>query len=86
MLKKGQSGEFSGRHVGPLLKTGLYEGIPKSIHCSGMTTLVITNEEINNIMEILKSLENSGLIIKKVLAKQFKTKLKNKKVYFSTCY
>ena len=33
---------------------------------SGMTTLIISNEEMNDIMKITKSLEGSGLLIKKV--------------------
>ena len=33
---------------------------------SGTTTLIISNEEINNFMNIVKSLEESGLLIKDV--------------------
>ena len=33
---------------------------------SGVTTLIISNEEMNNIMKIVKSLEESGLLIKRV--------------------
>ena len=33
---------------------------------SGMTTLIISNEEMNDIMKIIKSLEESGLLIKGV--------------------
>ena len=33
---------------------------------SGTTTLVISNEEMNDIMKIVKSLEESGLLIKGV--------------------
>ena len=33
---------------------------------SGMTTLIISNEEINDIMKIVKSLEKSRLLIKGV--------------------
>ena len=32
---------------------------------SGMTTLVVSNEEMNGIMEIVKSLEESRLLIKR---------------------
>ena len=32
---------------------------------SGMTTLIISNEEMNGIMEIVKSLEESRLLIKR---------------------
>ena len=33
---------------------------------SGTTALIISNEEINDIMKIVKSLEESGLLIKDV--------------------
>ena len=33
---------------------------------SGMKTLIISNEEIKNIMKIVKSFEESGLLIKGV--------------------
>ena len=31
---------------------------------SGFTTLILSNEEMNNIMKIVKSLEESGLSVK----------------------
>ena len=40
---------------------------------SGFTTLIIYNEEMNDIMEKVKSIEDSGLLIKQ-LVKQLKTK------------
>ena len=33
---------------------------------SGTTTIIISNEEMNDIMKIIKSLEESGLLIKGV--------------------
>ena len=33
---------------------------------SGMTTLIISNDEMNDILKIVKSLENSGLLLKGV--------------------
>ena len=33
---------------------------------SGVTTLIISNDEMNNILKIVKSLENSGLLLKGV--------------------
>ena len=33
---------------------------------SGMTTLIISNEEINDIMKMVKYLEESGVSIKRV--------------------
>ena len=40
--------------------------IPKKIFVSGMTALIIPNEEINDIMKIVKSLEQFCLLIKDV--------------------
>ena len=40
--------------------------IHKKIFGSGVTTLIISNEEMNDIMKIVKSLEESGLLIKGV--------------------
>ena len=33
---------------------------------SGMTTLIISNDEMDDILKIVKSLENSGLLLKGV--------------------
>ena len=38
--------------------------IQKKIFASGMTTLIISNEEINNIVKRIKSLKESGLLMK----------------------
>ena len=38
--------------------------IHKKIFGSGFTTLIISNDEMNDIMKIVKSLEESGLLIK----------------------
>ena len=38
----------------------------KKMFGSGFTTIVISNEEMNDIMKIVKSLEESGLLIKGV--------------------
>ena len=43
--------------------------IHKKMFGSGTTTLIIYNEEINDIMKIVKSLEQSGLLIKGVSQK-----------------
>ena len=40
--------------------------IQKKIYVLGMTTLIITNKEMDDIMKILKSLEESGLLMKGV--------------------
>ena len=41
-------------------------GIHKKILGSGNTTLIISNDEINDIIKIVKSLEESGLLLKGV--------------------
>ena len=56
-------------------------GMHKKILGSGTTTLIISNKEMEDIMKIVKSLEDSGLLFKG-LVKQFKMKQKNKKVDF----
>ena len=87
-----QSGEFFGKLLGPLLKTGLPlmknvtkplaksvliplgltaaalaadAGIHKKILGSGnTTTLIISNDEMEDIIEIVNFLEDSGLLLK----------------------
>ena len=51
---------------------------------SGFITLIISNEEMED-MKMVKSLEDSGLLIKG-LVKQLKITQKNKKEDFSECY
>ena len=49
------------------LSTGMLAAdvaIQKKVYGSGTTTLIISNEEIEDIMKIVKSLEKSGLLIK----------------------
>ena len=72
--KIGQSGGFLGRLLGPLLQTGLplMKNVlkPLAIHKKmfeyGIITLIISNKEMNYIMKIVKSVEESGLLIKGV--------------------
>ena len=91
--KIGQLGEFLGRRLGLLLKTGLPlmenvrkplaesvliplgltaaasaadAAIHKNMFGSGTTTLVFSNEDLNDIMKIVKSLAESALLIKGV--------------------
>ena len=40
--------------------------IQKKIYGSGITALIITNEEIEDIMKIVKSLKGSGLLVKEI--------------------
>ena len=49
------------------------------------TTLIISNDEIEDIIKIVKSLEDSDLLLKGLL-KQFKMKQKNKKEDFLVCF
>ena len=39
-------------------------GIQKKIHGSGTTTLIISNEEINDIMKIVQAPEDSNILLK----------------------
>ena len=55
--------------------------IQKKMFGSGMTTLIILNEEINDIMKIAKSLEESALLIKRV-SKTIKNEAKERKGWF----
>ena len=41
-------------------------GIQKKIYGSGTTTLVISNEEMNDIMKIIQALEDSNILLKGV--------------------
>ena len=41
-------------------------GIQKKIHDSGTTTLIILNEEMNDIMKIVHALEDSNILMKGV--------------------
>ena len=52
-------------------------GIQKKIHGSGTTTLIISNEEMNDIMKIVQPLEDSNILLKGV-TKTIKMKQKNK--------
>ena len=103
--KIGQSGEFLGTLLGPLLKTELLllgnalkllaksvliplglkpaaspvdAAFHKKMLGSGVTTLIILNEEMNDIMKIVKSLEKSGLL-KKGVSKTTKNEVKEQK-------
>ena len=52
--------------------------INKKMFGSGATTLIISNEEKNDIMKVAKSLEESGLLIKGV-SETIKNKAKEQK-------
>ena len=61
------------------------EAIHKKMFGSSTTTLIISNEEMNDIMKIIKSLEQSGLLVKGV-SETIKSEAKSKKEDFSECY
>ena len=74
----------------PLAKSVL---IPLGLTVAGSATfgssvirLIISNEEMNDMMKIVKSFEDAGLLIKGVSKKKSKIKQNNKKVDFSACY
>ena len=46
--------------------------------CNNTTTLIISNDEINDIIKILKSLEDSGLLLKGV-AERVQNEVKEQK-------
>ena len=56
--------------------------IQNKIFGSGMAALIISNEEMEDIMKIVKSLEESGLLIKGV-TETIKNEAKEQKVRFS---
>ena len=41
-------------------------GIPKKIHGSGTTTLIASNEEMNDIMKIIQAIDDSNILLKGV--------------------
>ena len=86
LLKIRQSGGLLGRHLGPLLKTGLpfIGNVFKPLAISnlmfecGTTTWVISNEEMNDITKIVKSIEECVLLIK-VVSETIKNEVKEQK-------
>ena len=56
-------------------------GVQKKIYGSGTTTLVISNEEMNDITKIIKDLEDLGILLKGI-TKTVKNETKEQKVGF----
>ena len=52
--------------------------LKKKIHGSGNTTLIILNEEMNDIMKIIQAHENSNILLKRV-TKTIKNETKEQK-------
>ena len=68
-------------------RSGIDAGVQKKIYGSGTTNLVISNEEINDIMKIAQALDDSNILLNGVTLKnQLKMKQKNKKEAFYLCY
>ena len=59
--------------------------IHEKIFGSGVTTVIISNEEINDIMKIVKSLEESALLIKGV-SETVQNERKEQNGAFLECY
>ena len=60
-------------------------GVQKKVYGSGTTTLVISNEEMSDIMKGVQALENSVILLKGV-TRTIKNETKNKKEAFYLCY
>ena len=56
-------------------------GIQKKIHGSGTTTLIISNEEMNDIIKVVQALEDSNILLKGV-TKTIKNETKEQKEDF----
>ena len=52
------------KNISALLGSAIVAGTQKKIYGSGMTTLIISNEEMNDIMKIAQILEDSGILLK----------------------
>ena len=60
-------------------------GINKKITDSGTATLIISNDEMENIIKIVKSLKDSGLLLKWV-SETIQNEAKEQKEGFLVCY
>lgn len=60
-------------------------GFRKKMFGPGTKLLVISNEEIKDIMEIVKSLQSAGLLIR-IVIKTIKMKQMNKEMNFVVCF
>ena len=75
----------------PLVKNGITAAasavdteIQKKMHGSGTTTLLISNEEMNDIMKTVQALEDSNILLKGV-TKTIKNETKEQKGGFLSC-
>ena len=58
-------------------------GIQKKIHGSGTTTVIISNDEMNDIMKIAQALEDSNILLKGVTKTIKNEKKEQKRVFLS---
>ena len=58
--------------------SAIHGGVQKKIDGSGAATLIISNEEINDIMKIVQDLEHTNILLK-VVTKTIKSKMKEQK-------
>ena len=65
--------------LGLVAASATVAAVHKKIFGSGATTLIISNEEMHDIMKIVKSLEESGLLIKGVRRETIKNEAKKQK-------
>ena len=61
-----------------LAPLGITAAAQKKIHGSGTTTLIISNEEMNDTMKIVQALEDSNILLKRV-TKTIKNETKEQK-------
>ena len=94
-------GLLSSKLVGPLMKvaiplaknvlapsgitSAIDAGIQKKINSSGITTLIISNEEMNDIMKIVQTLEDFNILLKGV-TKTIKNETKGQKGGFLSMF
>ena len=60
--------------------SALDAGIQKKIHRSGTTTLITSNEEMNDIMKIVQALEDSNILLKGVTS-TIKNETKKRRIF-----
>ena len=76
----GVLGPLLSKLAGPFMKVAvpLVKIFQEKIHGSGKTTLTISNEEMNDILKIVRSLEDSNILLKGV-TKTIKNETKKQK-------
>ena len=57
----------------------------KTLGCGNHTTLIISNYDLNDLLEVIKSLSKNGILLDGI-TETVKMKLKIKKVVFLVCY